>query len=29
MKTASRCRSTICMRALTAQQGGEGRQLAA
>jgi len=29
MKTASRCRSTICMRALTAQQHGEGQQLAA
>jgi hypothetical protein len=29
MKTASRCRSTICMRALTAQQGAAGQQLAA
>jgi len=29
MKTASRCRSTICMRALTAQQQGHGRRLAA
>ncbi len=29
MKTVSRCRSTICMRAFTAQQGGEGRRLAA
>jgi hypothetical protein len=29
MRTASRCRSTICMRALSAQQGEAGRQLAA
>ena len=29
MKTASRCRSTICMRALHAQQRDEGQQLAA
>jgi hypothetical protein len=29
MKTASRCRSAICMRALNAQQGGDGQRLAA
>jgi hypothetical protein len=29
MKTAGRCRSTICMRALTAEQQDHGQQLAA
>jgi len=29
MKTASRCRSSICMRALRAEQHGHGEQLAA
>ena len=29
MKTASRCRSAICMRALSAEQHGHGAQLAA
>jgi hypothetical protein len=29
MKTASRCRSTICMLAMTAEQRGGGQQLAA
>ena len=29
MKTASRCRSTICMRALRAEQRGDGHRLAA